>query len=120
MKKSLLAGYLVFPALVLLGGCRSAFVSATITNHSQGPITLVEVDYPSASFGVGSVTPETPFHYRFKIQGSGQVKLQFTDEQGKQHSVTGPELQEGEMGSLQIGIDASSKVSWIPNLKKIR
>ena len=119
MKKSVLAClFILFP--FLLGGCRSAFVSATITNHSHEQIKLLEVDYPSASFGVGAIAPGAEFHYRFKIQGSGQVKLQFTDGSGKTRNATGPELSEGEEGTLQINIDTSGNISWIPNLKKIR
>lgn len=106
--------------LLLLGGCRSAFVSATITNHSGASISLIEVDYPNASFGVGSLAPEAKFPYRFKIQGSGPVKMQFTDASGKTHSATGPQLAEGEQGSLSISIDASNNVSWEPNLSKAK
>lgn len=101
-------------------GCRSAFVSATITNHSGEPISLIEVDYPSASFGLSSLAPEGQFHYRFKIQGSGPIQLQFTDAAGKAHSVTGPDIAEGEQGTLDVTIGTSKDVSWIPNLTRIR
>jgi len=120
MKKAFLFGSAISLSALLLGGCRSAFVSTTITNHGQEQVSLIEVDYPSASFGTGSIPPATAFHYRFKIQGSGPVTMQFTDAQGKTHSVTGPELHEGEQGTLEIGIDGSGNISWIPNLKKIR
>jgi hypothetical protein len=120
MKKSVSACMFVFLFSLLPSGCRSAFVSATITNKSPEAIKLLEVDYPSASFGVGSIAPGAQFHYRFKIQGSGQVKLQFNDASGKTHTATGPDLQEGEQGTLQIDIDNADHISWIPNLKKIR
>lgn len=120
MKKKIVPGLLVLFISLLSNGCRSAFVSATITNHSSERITLLEVDYPSASFGVGSLSPQAQFHYRFKIQGSGPVSLQFTDGAGKAHTATGPELHEGEQGTLEINIDDSHNASWIPNLNKIR
>jgi hypothetical protein len=101
-------------------GCRSAFISATITNHSGEPLSLIEVDYPSASFGLGSLAPDGQFHYRFKIQGSGPIKMQFTDAAGKAHNVSGPDMAEGDDGTLEVTIGSSKDVSWIPNLTRIR
>jgi hypothetical protein len=114
----LIAVSLLLP--LLAAGCRSAFVSATITNHSGSPLSLIEVDYPSASFGVGSLAAGATYSYRFKIQGSGQVKIQFTDGSGKTHSASGPDLAEGAQGSLGITIGPVNDVSWVPNLSKIR
>jgi hypothetical protein len=123
MKKFAAAGSSIFLALFFgfcLGGCRSAFVSATIANHSSQPVTLLEVDYPSASFGFGALAPGAESHYRFKIQGSGPIKLQFTDVTGKTHTVSGPDISEGEQGTLQIIINPADEISWVPNLTKIR
>jgi hypothetical protein len=119
MKKRLSAFFLLSGSLFLLfaGGCHSAFVAATITNHSGAAISLIEVDYPSASFGVGSLSAEASFPYRFKVQGSGPIKMQFTDVSGKAHSATGPELAEGQQGSLSISIDAKNNVSWVQQFK---
>ncbi len=41
--------------LLLLAGCRSPYVSAKVMNETGGPVSLVEVDYPSASFGTESL-----------------------------------------------------------------
>jgi hypothetical protein len=120
MKKAFAAGSLLLLTLVIFTGCRSAYIAATITNQSAAPVTLLEVDYPSASFGVGALAPGAQFHYRFKIQGGGPIQLQFTDGSGKTHTASGPDLQEGQQGSLQINIDPSDRISWIPNLTKIR
>jgi len=115
------AGYALVSLISLLSaGCRSAFVATTITNNSGAQVTLLEVDYPSASFGVGALAPSAQFHYRFKIQGSGPIKLQFTDGAGKAHTASGPDLHEGQQGNLQINIDPSGNISWIPNLTEIR
>ena len=86
----------------------------------QGPVTLLEVDYPSASFGVGALASGAEYQYRFKIQGSGPVKLQFTDASGKTHTASGPVVTEGEQGTLLITISPADDVSWLPNLSKIR
>ena len=54
----------------LLAGCHSAYINTTVTNHTAKPIELLEVDYPSASFGTQNLAPGGVFHYRFKILGS--------------------------------------------------
>ncbi len=100
----------------LLAGCHSRFVETTIDNRGPNNLQMIEIDYPSASFGVSNLAPGAQFHYRFKIQGSGAVKLQFTDAQGKTHQVDGPELDEGQEGRLAIAIDPAGKVEWRPNL----
>ena len=92
-------------ALLSVTGCHSAFVDATIENQSSSALNLVEVDYPSASFGLQTLAPAATYHYRFKIQGSGNVKLTFTDTQGKAHTSSGPELENGQEGALRITVD---------------
>ena len=120
MKKAFATASLIFLISLLTAGCRSAYVSTTITNNSAAQVTLLEVDYPSASFGVGALAPGTQFHYRFKIQGGGPIKLQFTDASGKTHTASGPDLQQGDQGTLQVNIDTAGNISWIPNLTRIR
>ena len=99
-----------------LTACRSAYVETTIENSGPAPIHLIEVDYPSASFGTQSIDSHGVYHYHFKIQGSGPVTLSFTDAGGKPHTATGPELKEGQQGELHIVIDSSANVNWSQNL----
>jgi hypothetical protein len=106
----------VFGGILTLTGCHSAFVETTIDNQGPTPIRLVEVDYPSASFGVGALDPKSQFHYHFKIQGSGALKLEFTDVTGKVHEDDGPVLNQGQEGHLTIVIGPSGEVSWQPQL----
>jgi hypothetical protein len=101
-------------------GCRSAFVEADIQNHTGKALSLLEVDYPSASFGTGSLAADATFHYRFKIQGSGPVKLSYSDAQGKNHKFQGPELTEGQEGSLLIVLQPANLVDWHPSLVRRR
>jgi hypothetical protein len=105
-------------AIVTLGvaSCHSAFVESTIDNQGQSPVRLVEVDYPSASFGVSSIDAGSKFHYRFKIQGSGPLKIEFTDASGKVHDSDGPVLNQGQEGHLTIAIQPSGDVGWQPQL----
>jgi hypothetical protein len=87
-----------------LSGCHSAFVNATIQNRTQQPIGLIEVDYPSASFGTQSLAPGADFHYRFKVLGEGPMKLTYTDAAHQEQKSEGPVLREGAEGTITITI----------------
>ena len=106
-------------ALFLLGfmltSCRSAFVQTTVTNLGA-PIHTLEIDYPSQSFGVQQLGTNQVFHYRFKVQGTGPLKLQYFDPSGKAHNSTGPQLSDGAEGNLTILIKASGDIEWRPGL----
>jgi hypothetical protein len=107
-------------ASLCLTACRSAFVETTIQNDSPSPLHLIEVDYPSASFGTQSLDAHTAYHYHFKIQGSGAITLTFTDATGKAHTANGPVLSQGQQGDLKIVIDPSGSVSWISHLSSAK
>lgn len=111
--KLLLGGIL---AIYALAGCHSRFVEVTIDNQASTPLRLVEMEYPSASFGAEQIAANSAYHYHFKIQGAGPVKLVFTDAAGQIHTVDGPELHEGQEGHLTVIIDFAGKVSWQPAL----
>ena len=102
---------LSLPLLTALTACRSAYVEADLQNASGQPVTIVEVDYPSASFGTDALAAGATFHYRFKILGSGATKVSWTDSAHKDHSVPGPELHEGQAGHMQVTI-AAQQDSW--------
>lgn len=103
---------LVFPALLLgTAGCRSHNIEATVSNRTSEPIKLIEVDYPSASFGTQILAPGSDFHYRFQVIGQGKTRLTYTDSTNHEHKSEGPELTEGVEGSLTI-IIASDGPRW--------
>jgi hypothetical protein len=87
-----------------LVGCHSAFVQASVVNQTGQPIHLFEVDYPSASFGGGELASGATFRYRFKVLGSGGVKVTWTDAAEHEHTAQGPQLHEGQEGTLRINI----------------
>jgi hypothetical protein len=91
--------------LAVAAGCHAPPVETTIT--------LIEVDYPSASFGTQSLAPGADFHYRFSVIGSGPMKLLYTDASGKNQTSTGPTLAEGAQGPLEILI-TPTEVQWQP------
>jgi len=102
--------------LLGLAGCRSAFVEADVINAGSAPVSLVEVDYPSASFGVESLAAGAAYHYRFKILGSGPTKVMWTDAARQDHNVTGPQLNEGQQGSMTVTIEGGTAV-WKTELQ---
>src|ERR1700745_1222300 len=99
--------------ILSLAGCHSPYVEATVSNHTNEPLRLLEVDYPSASFGTQNLAPGTDFHYRFKVLGSGNMKLLYTDSAHQDHKSDGPFLKEGAEGPLVIVI-ADTGVTWQP------
>ncbi len=107
------------PALALLtalfatAGCHSPYVVATVSNRTSKPIELLEVDYPSASFGTQNLAAGSDFHYRFKVLGSGSMKLLYTDSTHQDHKSDGPFLKEGAEGPLAITITETG-VTWQP------
>ena len=103
----------VLAASLTLIGCHSAHVEVTVENHTGGPIRLLEVDYPSASFGTQNLAPGADFHYRFKVLGSGSMKLLYTDSAHQDHKSDGPFLKEGAEGPLAIVI-TDTGVTWQP------
>jgi hypothetical protein len=101
--------------LVVCGGCRSRFVEVTIVN--QGPaLHVMEFDYPSASFGANQLASGGQYHYRFKIQGSGPLSLQYEDGAGHAHTAEGPKVDLGDQGSLLVTVSPTGAVTWTASL----
>ncbi len=103
----------------LVCGCKSYRIDATVENRTGGAITLLEVDYPSASFGADTLAAGADLHYRFKVRDSGRVKVQYTEGvQGKAWQMTGPELNEGQEGRLEIVLLPAGKIEFHPALSQ--
>jgi hypothetical protein len=77
---------------------------------------LIEVDYPSASFGTQALAPGADFHYRFKVLGQGKMKLVYTDKTNTEKKFDGPLLKEGAEGPLTISVDDEG-AHWQPGPK---
>ncbi|HVC89528.1 MAG TPA: hypothetical protein VND66_02795 [Acidobacteriaceae bacterium] len=102
--------------IVLLAGCRSALVDTSVINSGTTVLHNIEVDYPSASFGISSLEPGATFHYRFQIQDAGRMKVEFYDSSEKAHSGKGPYVAQGQQGTLTITLDGSGKNDWASHL----
>ena len=98
-------------------GCHSAFISATVSNHRTTPVTLVEVDYPSATFGIQNLAPGENYQYKFKVLGKGPVNLVWTDASKRDQKSSGPVLREGDEGTLNISFPADAPPTWKLQLK---
>ena len=102
---------------LLAGGCHSHYVQATITNQSGYPLNVVQVEYPSASFGTSVLKPGESFHYRFKLLGSGPIKVTYVDAKNGEHTQTGPHLNEGQEGQLGIVFPAQDHADFTTSLR---
>src|SRR5580692_10430885 len=81
---------LLAAASVSAAGCHSYHVDATVENRTGAPIQLLEIDYPSASFGADSLAAGAVFHYRIQLRGTGPLKVQYTSSDGLQAQINGP------------------------------
>lgn len=99
---------------VLLAACHSYHIDSTVENRTGAPVLLLEVDYPSASFGVDRINAGADFHYRFQIRGSGPLTVSYTAPGDKAVHITGPTLTEGQQGRLQIVLLPGGKADFLP------
>jgi hypothetical protein len=99
-------------AILTFSGCRSKHVEVIVENRSGGPVRLLEVDYPSASFGRNAMTADETYRYQIQVRGSGKVKVQYTGADGRTVQGEGAELSEGETGRLEIELAPGGKVGY--------
>jgi len=106
---------LLFCALVL-SACHSYHIDVSIKNGTGGPISLLEVDYPSASFGTDALARDADFHHRIQTRGSAPVKVQYTGANGRPVQITGPMLSEKQEGKMEIILLPDGKAEFHPSL----
>ena len=107
---------IVLPALMMAAGCHSYHVETTVENRTGGTIQLLEVDYPSASYGADSLAAGGIFHYRIQLRGNGPLKVQYTAGDGRQTQIDGPTLAERQEGRLRIVLLPGGKAEFHPEL----
>ena len=100
-------------------GCHSYHIDTTIENRTRAPIQLLEVDYPSASFGANRLSEGEAFHYRFQVRGSGPLTITYTAAGGNQVHITGPTLTERQQGQLEIVLLPDGKAKFVPRLSPL-
>jgi hypothetical protein len=94
-------------------GCRSYHVAITVVNRTGAPVQLLEVDYPSASFGADTLAIGASLQYQIQVRGSGPVKVQYTAG-NTQKQISGPSLSERDEGRLDIVLLPEGKADFTP------
>jgi len=98
----------------LCSACHSYHIDATVENRTGAPIQLLEVDYPSASFGADSLASDAIVHHRFQVTGSGPLKISYIAANGKTVQISGPTLAERQQGTLYIVLEPGGKAEFHP------
>jgi hypothetical protein len=107
------------PVFLAVCGCHSYHIETTVENRTGGAIHLLEVDYPSASFGVDILAAGADYHYRIQLRGSGSIKVQYTAGEFRQSQLTqieGPTVVERQEGRLVIVLLPQGKAEFHPDL----
>ncbi|HME56890.1 MAG TPA: hypothetical protein VKF63_01020 [Terracidiphilus sp.] len=112
-----LSAVIAMALLMALAGCHSYHVETTVENRTGGAIQLLEVDYPSASFGANTLAAGAEYHYRIQLRGTGPLKVQYTGSDGRKIQVEGPMLAEQQEGRIEIVLLPGGKVEFHPNLR---
>jgi hypothetical protein len=108
---------ILLPIFGLACGCHSSHIDATVENRTGATIELMEVDYPSASFGADKLAAGADYHYRFQVRGSGPIKVQYNDSSSHQvRQMTGPDLSEHQEGRIEIVLLPDGKAEFHPEL----
>ena len=101
----------------VLCACHSYRINVTVENHTGAAIELLEVDYPSASFGLDKMAANADYGYGFQVRGSGPVKVQYTEAASQKiRQMTGPEIFERQEGQLEIVLLPDGKAEFHPQL----
>jgi len=99
-----------------LTACHSSHIDMAVQNRTGEPIRLLEVDYPSASFGSDALADGASFHYRIQVQGNGRLKVLYTSAEGRQIQIDGPSLAERQEGTVEIELLPAGRAEFHPHL----
>lgn len=107
---------LLLSGTLALSACHSYHIDVTIKNSTGSAISLLEVDYPSASFGADSLAAGADFHYLIQTRGSAPLKVQYTTPAGRQVQIAGPTLYERQEGKIAVILLPDGKAEFHPSL----
>jgi hypothetical protein len=102
---------------LMFSACHSYHISVTVKNDTGSAISLLEVDYPTASFGADALAPGADFHYLIQTRGSAPLKIQYTAPDGHQVQITGPTLYERQEGQIEVVLLPHGKADFHPALQ---
>jgi len=95
---------LLLPALMAAAGCHSYHVETTVVNRTGQTIQLLEVEYPSATFGANRMAAGDILHYRIQLRDRGGG--------GQPAQTQGPEVAERQEGRLEIVLLPDGKAEF--------
>jgi hypothetical protein len=110
------APFLLLLPLLMAASCRSYIVHLTVVNRTGVAVNLLEVDYPSASFGVDTLAAGAVYRYRLQLQDSGPIKVMYTEGEKQHYTSTGPTVHQKQQGDLEIVLDPDGKTEFHANL----
>jgi hypothetical protein len=110
------AATILLVGLSLFTACHSYHIEATVENHTGGTVTLLEVDYPSASFGADTLAQDGVLRHRIQTRGNGPITVQYTWPHGRAAQVQGPDIHEQQEGSIEIILLPNGKAEFHPSL----
>jgi hypothetical protein len=116
MKVRILGFSAIAASGLLIAGCKSPHVDVSVENRTGAEVRLLEVDYPSASFGADMLAAGSTMHYSIALQGQGPVKVQYTALDNSQSQIAGPAVSEGQAGKLEIVLLPQGKAEFHPDL----
>jgi hypothetical protein len=115
LRKAIFAAFLLLPVAAATG-CRAHLVRVSVVNKTGAAANLVEVDYPSASFGIDILPAGAVYRCRLQLLDSGPLSVQFTGADRHQHKIAGPTVEQPEEGSLEIDLLPGGKAEFHPRL----
>lgn len=107
--------WLALAASLLCLGCHSYHIDTVVQNRTGAAIQLLEVSYPSASFGADSVPSGGDFHYRIQLRGIGPLRVQYTagaSRQGQLVQIEGPTVSERQEGQIEVVLMPGGKADF--------
>jgi len=108
---------IILLCLLAATGCKSYWIDAEVENQTGKSLRELEVDYPTASFGMNNLAAGATMHYRFQIRGSGPVRVEYTSEDGKTIKLQGTNLLEHEQGHITIRLLPEGKSIFLPSIQ---
>lgn len=100
------------PFLICFAGCKSHHIEISVENRTGAEVRLLEVDYPNASFGADSLAVGQTMRSSIQVQGSGELKVEYTAPDRHQAQITGPALVEKQEGKLAIVLLPADKADF--------
>jgi hypothetical protein len=84
-----------------------------VENRTGTAVRLLEVDYPSASFGADSLDAGQTVRSGIHLTGSGAVKVMYTAPDKHQAAISGPELKDKQTGGISIVLLPGDKADFL-------